>query len=65
MDYEFVAIACSIGKSYDFADFGVFPEVFSGTIRPENAVRMRSAQLDALFRIKKPVSEKVQRREPA
>jgi hypothetical protein len=41
----------SIGKLYGFAGFGVVQEVFPGRIRPENAVRMHSAQLDALFRI--------------
>jgi hypothetical protein len=40
-----------LGKSYSFAGFGVVPEVFSGRIRHENAVRMHSAQLGALFRV--------------
>jgi hypothetical protein len=46
-----LSLACAIGKLYGFVGLGVVQEVFSGRIRPENAVRMHSEQLDALFRI--------------
>jgi len=46
-----LSLACSMAKLYGFAGFGVIQEVFSGRIRPQNGVRMHSAQLDALFRV--------------
>jgi len=48
-----LSFACSIGKSQGFAGFGDCAGVLSGRIRPENAVRMHSAQLDALLRLLK------------
>jgi|GEM_PF-2384582 hypothetical protein len=39
-----------IAKLYGFVGFRVVPEVFSGRIRPENALQMHRAHLDALFR---------------
>jgi len=44
-------LACALGKSYSFAGFGVVPEVFSGRMQPDNAVRTHSTQLDTLFRV--------------
>jgi len=43
-----VSLACSIGKLYGFTSFKIVQELFSGRIRPENAVWMHRAQLDAL-----------------
>jgi hypothetical protein len=40
-----LALATSIAKLYSFTDFGLVQEVFSGRIRPENAVWMRGAHL--------------------
>ena len=37
-----LVLAFSIAKLYGFAGLRVFPEVFSGRIRPENSVRMHS-----------------------
>jgi len=40
-----LSLTSSIAKLYGFAGFGVFPEVFSGGIRPENALWIHSAKL--------------------
>jgi hypothetical protein len=45
-----ISLASSIGESYSFAGFGLVPEVFSGTIRPQNGTRAHGAQLDASLR---------------
>ena len=46
-----VSLAYSLGKSYGFGGFRSEAEVFQAKIRPQHAVWMPSAEVDALFRL--------------
>ena len=48
-DFLDVSFACLIGKSYDFAGFGLAPEVFSGGEATPKEVRIDVALISAHY----------------